>query len=160
MSSPNSSAWLERARPVLIALSAGIAYGGWASFVHGDHGLSVALRAGLTQATLSLTATLVMALLLERLFRLPSNPVRGFWLAFLVTVNLSAAWLTVGHLLMGTPHVLAAMAPSVIVGTALYFAYARMLLFRARKARDRGVRGSLHPARNVPSPTVSLAGVA
>jgi hypothetical protein len=160
MSSPKSSARLERARPVLIALSAGIAYGCWASFVHGDNGLGVALRAGLTQAALSLTATLVMALLLERLFRLPSNPVRGFWLAFLVTVNLSAAWLTVGHLLMGTPHVLAAMAPSVIVGTALYFVYARMLLIRARKAPDRGVRRGSHRAGNWASPVVSLAGPA
>ncbi len=158
MSSPNSSARLERARPVLVALIAGIAYGSWAAFVHRDHGLGLALKAGLTQTALSLTATLVLALLLERLFRWPSNPVRGFWLAYLVTVNLSATWLSVGHLLMGTPHVLAAIAPSVIVGTALYFVYARMLLVRARKTPDRGVRRSLHPTGNWTSPMVTPAG--
>ncbi len=140
MSSSVARARLECARPLLVALVGGVGYGSWAALVHANHGLGVALRAGLTQAALTFSATLVLSLVLERLFRWPSNPIRGFWLAFLATANLSAAWLTVGHLLMGTPHVLAAIGPSVIIGTAVYFAYARMLLARADPSRGASVQ--------------------
>jgi len=49
-----------RARPVLVALAAGAAYGSWAAFTHHRHGAGIALRAGLTQFALSMAATLVL----------------------------------------------------------------------------------------------------
>jgi hypothetical protein len=118
---------------VLVALAAGGCYGAWAAFAHHRLGTGVALRAGLTQAALSMTTTLVLVLLLERLFRLPSNPVRGFWLAFLGATALATAWFVAGHVVAGTPHIAAAIAPSMIVGTVFNFVYARMLLVHARR---------------------------
>jgi hypothetical protein len=125
-------------RPVVVALVAGTLYGSWAAFAHHRLGARVAMRAGWTQVALSVTATLVLVLVLERLFRWPSNPVRGFWLAAVGTSALSCAWLVVGHALAGTPHILPAVAPSVLLGTVFNVAYARMLLGRTRKSADIG----------------------
>ncbi|ORW86795.1 hypothetical protein AWC22_10630 [Mycobacterium riyadhense] len=121
------------ARPVLIAVGAGLAYGCWAAFAHFRSGLEVALHAGLTQAALSLSATLVLALTLERLFRWPPNPVHGFWLAALGNSTLTTSWLVFGHLVAGTSDIALTIAPSLIVGIASNFAYSRMLLVQARR---------------------------
>ena len=103
----------EQVRPFLVALCAGGLYGSWAGFVQHGLGAGVAMCAGCTQVGLSMFTTLVFVLLQERLFRWPSNPVRGFWLAALVSSALGAAWLGLGHALAGTPHIAAAIAPSV-----------------------------------------------
>jgi hypothetical protein len=139
MSMPTSSGRLrERVRPFLVALCAGGIYGSWAGFVHRGLGAGAAMCAGCTQVGLSMFTTLVFALLLERLFRWPSNPVRGFWLAALVSSTLGAAWLGVGHALVGTPHIAAAIAPSVIVGGVFDFVYAGRLLMLARRCAGVG----------------------
>ncbi|GJO14135.1 hypothetical protein NJB1907f44_38900 [Mycobacterium marinum] len=137
---------LLRLRPVLIAIGAGLTYGTWAALAHYDQDPGVALLAGLTQAALSFTTTLTMVVVLERLFHWPSDPHRGFLLAAFAVSTLSAAWLTTGHLLMGTPRVLAAIAPSVLIGTALYFLYARTLLVQAVRETARGLRGTRMPS--------------
>jgi hypothetical protein len=126
----------EHARPVLAALVGGGAYGCWAAFTHHRLGLGVAMRAGLTQVALSVIVTLVAVLVLERLFRWPSNPVRGFWLATLGTSTLGTVWLAVGHVLAGTPNIAVTIAPPVIVGAACDFLYAGALLALARRGAD------------------------
>ena len=137
MSAPRSSGRVRgNARPVLAALIGGGAYGCWAAFTHDRFGLGVAMRAGLAQIALSVIATLVAVLVLERLFRWPPNPVRGFWLAALGTSTLSAVWLYVGHALAGTPNIVVTIAPPVIVGTASDFLYAGALLALARRGAD------------------------
>jgi hypothetical protein len=94
------------------------------------------MRAGLTQVALSVIATLVAVLVLERLFRWPANPVRGFWLAALGTSTLSTVWLYVGHALAGTPNIAITIAPPVIVGAASDFLYAGALLALAGRRAD------------------------
>ena len=126
----------EHARPVLAALIGGGAYGCWAAFTHHRLGLGVAMHAGLTQVALSVAATLVAVLILERLFRWPSNPVRGFWLAALGTPTLATVWLGVGHALAGTPNIAITIAPPVIVGAASDFLYAGALLALAGRRAD------------------------
>ncbi|MEM6109832.1 hypothetical protein AAHS21_26915 [Mycobacterium sp. 050272] len=128
------------ARPVLAALFGGGAYGCWAAFTHHRLGLEVAVRAGFAQLALSVIATLLAVLMLERLFRVPSDPVRGFWLAALGTSTLSAIWLYVGHELAATPNIAVTIAPPVIVGTASDFLYAGALLVLAR--RGAGTKGA------------------
>jgi hypothetical protein len=120
---------------LLVSLGAGGMYGSWAAFVHIHCGLGagVALCAGWTQVGLSVATTLVFALLLERLFRWPSNPLHGFWLAATASSVLGAIWLVIGHRLAGTPHILEAIAPSVIIGTAFDFTYAGRLLALAKR---------------------------
>jgi hypothetical protein len=111
MSGPSSRSLGERARPLLVALVAGGSYGSWAAFAHHRLGPRIALRTGLTQVALSLTATLVLVLVLERLFRRQSNPVRGFWFASVGTSMLGTAWLVVGYAVTGTPHIAVTITP-------------------------------------------------
>ncbi len=126
--SPGSVA--ERARPVLVALVAGGSYGSWAGFAQHRLGFHAALRAGLTQVALSLTATLALALVLERLFRWQSKPLRGFWFAAGGTSMPGTAWLVVGHALAGTPHIAMTITPPMILGAVFSFGYARTLFVR------------------------------
>jgi hypothetical protein len=121
------------ARPVLAALIGGGAYGCWAAFTHYPLGSAVAVHAGLTQLALSVAATLVAVLILERLFRWPSNPVRGFWIAAVGTSTLGTVWLYVGHAVAGTSHIAVTIAPPVIVGAVSDFLYAGALLALARR---------------------------
>ncbi|CDM77472.1 hypothetical protein DSM43518_03586 [Mycobacterium marinum] len=130
---PRRPTLARRPHPLLIALLAGAGYGSWAAFAHCRLGADVAVRAGLTQFALSTTATLLLAMALKGLFRRPSNPEYGFWLAFLGTWVLGTAWLAIGHALVGTPHAAVAIAPSVVVGATACFAYARTLLSHARR---------------------------
>ena len=101
-------------------------------------GPDVALRAGLTQAALSVVTTLGLVLVLERLFHWAAesgaHPVRGFWLASLGASSLAIGWLVGGHAVAGTPHIAMAIAPSAIVGIVCCFGYARALLAHARQA--------------------------
>lgn len=120
-------------RPILVALLAATFYGSWAALVHLGVGHHAALHAGLTQAALSVTATLPLGLLLEQLFRWQPNPLRGFWFAWIGTSTVAAAWLVVGHTLAGTPHIAVTVAPSVVVGTVFFFGYARALLKQATR---------------------------
>ncbi len=135
----------EQVRRVLIAVAAGGLYGSWAGFVHHGLGVGVAFCAGSTQVGLSIFTTLVFVVLLERLFRWPKKAVHGFWLAAFGSSMLGMVWLIVGHALMGTPHIAAAIAPSIIVGSAFDFAYAGRLL--ALDRRDAGVAGASRTAR-------------
>jgi hypothetical protein len=138
MSAGARGGWLRtHARPIVVAVLAGGGYGGWAAYAHHHLGVRVALFAGATQVLLSVTATLVLVLLLERLFRWPANPVRGFWLASCGTSTLSVAWLVTGHAVAGTPHIALAIAPSVGIGTISYVGYARALLAHKRFHRER-----------------------
>lgn len=116
-----------------MALWAGLSYGCWAAFAHYRSGLGVAVHAGLTQAALSLSATMVLALTLERLFRWPANPRHGFWIASGVNSMLTASWLVIGHLAAGTSDIALTIAPSLIVGIVSNFAYSRVLLVEARR---------------------------
>jgi hypothetical protein len=138
-----------RVRPFLVALAAGGMYGSWAAFVHIHSGLGtgVALCAGWTQVALSVFTTLVFALLLERLFRWPPNPLHGFWLAATASSVLGAVWLIVGHEIAGTPHILEAIAPALIIGTAFDFTYAGRLLALAKRNAVTERRTAASPRR-------------
>lgn len=122
---------------MLIAVAAGVIYGCWAACAHYRLGFDVALRAGETQAALSLSASLVLAIVLERLFCWPSNPVHGFWLAAFGTSMLTASWLIIGHLVAGTSDIAMTIAPSLIVGVTTSFVYSRMLFAQARREPQR-----------------------
>ena len=119
-------------------MAAGGAYGSWAGFAQHHLGRGIALHAGVTQVALSLTTTLVLALWLERLFCWQSNPVRGFWFAFVGTTILGTTWLVVGHMLAGTQHIALAIAPPMVMGGVFNFTYARALLVLARRSAARG----------------------
>ncbi|CAM4079794.1 hypothetical protein MB901379_02130 [Mycobacterium basiliense] len=134
----STNRWLRaQARPVSVAAAAGVGYGSWATLTHYHLGMAVALKAGSAQFALSLTATLVLVMVLEQLFRWPSNSTRGFWLAAVGTSVLAAMWLIGGHVVAGTSNIALTIAPNLIIGTTVNFAYSSALLAHARRNADK-----------------------
>lgn len=127
---------LHRVRRVAMALFNGLLTGSWAAFANYGAGPAVALRAAATQCAFTFAGAIFLLLILERLFRWPATPERGFWLAAVGTPALGAATLAVGHALAGTPHIAATIAPPVLAGTVMCVIYARAMLIDARRQRD------------------------
>ncbi len=121
-------------RSLITAIASALGYGLWATLCNWPHGRWRALRAGLTQACLSFTATLSMVLLLEWLFRRGRTPLQGFLAASLGTTLIGAAVMCGVHALTGTPNILATIAPSLSIGTIFFVSYSWGLLVSARRA--------------------------
>lgn len=88
-------------------------YGLWAVWANHDHGLSIALRAGMIQGGLSFIVTLTGTQLMKALYQAPGPP----WWQFLRACGgalLGIYVLIVGaHLLNGTPNILLTLAPGL-----------------------------------------------
>ncbi len=88
-------------------------YGSWAIWANSDHGITVALRAGAIQGTLSFIVTLSGTTLMKRLFRGHA----AVWFRF-ARASIGALLLIYGviissHLLNGTPNILLTLAPGL-----------------------------------------------
>lgn len=116
-----------------LALGAAGLYGCWAFHANLGSGPSAALRAALTQACLSFTATLVQVALLEALFQVGRTPLEGFGAAAIGGSVIGVSLAATAHLLAGTPHVVATMTPTTLVGVLFNVVYARQLLAAATR---------------------------
>jgi hypothetical protein len=126
-----------RVRAAVTALAAGLLYGSWAAYANWGHGTDAAVRPAIAQSLISVTATLALVLILEKLFRMAPSPRAGFVAASVGTSVIGIAMLAGGHAAAGTPEIWLTIAPSALVGTIFYFFYSAMLL---RKATASGPR--------------------
>ena len=104
--------------PWLAALPAAVLYGAWAAYANQDGGLAGMGVAALLQGAASLLATRFGLYLLQCLGRRHGLAQRQ---APLLVVLLLTAPMAALHWLSGTPHPLASVAPSFVIGW-LYFA--------------------------------------
>lgn len=107
-----------RAAPkIRVAALAFVAYGIWAGAVNARYGAHAALLAAFIQGVLSVVITLTLATLVEVCFAaVPSRRWDGLAVILpICSVILAMAGL---HVLVGTEAVVAAILPSVIIGTA------------------------------------------
>lgn len=111
-------------RPLISAVGAVLVQGSWALYANWVAGADAATRAGITQAIFSFSATFVMSVILERLFRVGRTPSHGFWIAAVGTSTINAVLVSATHWIAGTPRVLATITPSVAIGTVFYTMYA------------------------------------
>ncbi len=119
--------WQAVARVSLTVLAAAALYGGWAAWANRAHGVDMALRAGLTQGASSAVSTLIIGTLLEAVHAaLPPRRHRAL-VATLVAASVTAVMHVCVHLTMGTPEILRAVLPSVLMGYVFAGAYARAL---------------------------------
>ncbi len=98
-------------------------YGSWAFWVNSDHGQMTAFRAAFTQGGYSFTITLVLALLIEWLFKL-LKPLtfRFFWVG-LVSCSLLYVTSWGVNALNGTPNILLTILPGATVSTIYTIGY-------------------------------------
>ncbi len=111
-------------RALVLGISAALLYGSWAYFANHNEGEDAGLVAALVQGLLSFTATVVLVVLLERLFAAGRSPARGFWLAGLGSSSIAALVMASVHGIAGTPQLLLTIAPSLVIGTTFSFVYA------------------------------------
>jgi hypothetical protein len=123
------------ARACVTAVVAALVYGAWAGFSNREHGIGVALEAGLVQGALSFLSTMTFVLVLEALFRLGGGAVQGFLLAAGGTISLMIAVMTTAHRMAGTPNLVTTIAPSIVVGSIFFVAYAWRLSVAERGRR-------------------------
>ncbi len=98
-------------------------YGSWAFWVNSDHGQMAAFKAACTQGGYSFTITLVLALLIEWLFKI-LKPVkfRFFWVG-IVSCSLLYATSWGVNALTGTPNILLTILPGATVSTVYTIVY-------------------------------------
>ena len=92
-------------------------YGGWAYWVNMEHGSVAAFKAACTQGGYSFAITLVLALLVEWLYKsLQPLPFRSLWVGIIACVLLySTSWSI--NALTGTPNILLTILPGAAMST-------------------------------------------
>ena len=122
----------SRTRALLVGLGAFVLFGGWAAFANREHGIAHVVRAGLAQGSFSFISSTCSVLLLEYLYGLGRTPARQVVLGAAVTPAIILGAMTVGHLIAGTPNVVATLLPSWVSGLAFCIVYS-LTLRRVRR---------------------------
>jgi hypothetical protein len=121
------------------AVLGAVLYGSWAVTANGSHGCARALRAGLTQAMLTFTLTLVVTALMEVLHRLPRRPASRVAAAASGAFALATTCSLSVHTLLGTPEILRTAGPLLAIGVVFNVLYAlnleRVVASRREEAR-------------------------
>ena len=128
----------SRKRALLLGLGACLLFGSWAVLANRAHPVAAMVRAGLAQGSLSFCSTVFAVLLLEYLYGLGRTPARKLMLGAIGTPVIVLLTMTCGHVLAGTPNVVATLLPSWISGVIFSTTYTLNLrrLERASRAPD------------------------
>lgn len=113
----------SRRRALIVGGAAFLLFGGWALFANRAHPASAMVRAALAQGVFSFLSSTFSVLLLEFLYRLGKTPARRIALAAIGTPSLVLLAMTCGHLVAGTPNVVATLLPSWISGAIFSVVY-------------------------------------
>lgn len=116
------------------ALAAFMLWAIWAAYANAGHGMATAIRTGLVQGTASFAITVYLTLSVTWLFNRCRIHILRPVLPVLGTVAVSGSFLVLLHRLVGTPEVLATVAPPITVA-ALYCAYVNASLLRTEARR-------------------------
>lgn len=126
----------KRSRSMLMAVNAAFWYGAWAFYANHVHGWGEATRASLTQAAVSLTVTFLVTMIMELISQRIQNNVLAAVLAAASAIAFVAAYSATFHVVMGTPEVLATIAPVLALGSIYCVSYAIGLRLLKTKADE------------------------
>jgi len=94
-------------------------YGAWAFYVNMDYGSSMGITAAMTQGSYSFVVTLLLAVLVERLFvRFQNITFGAFWVG-LIAITLLGVVSWAVNALVGTPKIIWTILPGLTV-SAIY----------------------------------------
>lgn len=113
----------SRRRALLVGGAAFLLFGSWALFANRAHPWPAMARAALAQGVFSFLSSTFSVLLLEYLYGLGSTPARRIALAAIGTPATILLAMTCGHLVAGTPNVVATLLPSWISGSIFAVVY-------------------------------------
>jgi len=112
-----------RCRALVSALAGFAGYGCWGYWVNMSHGWQSGLKAGLTQGSYSFVITLIYSGLIEWMYAKTENKI-------LTTVLCSSTVILTSyliHALVGTPEIVATIAPGALIGSIFVYGYASVL---------------------------------
>lgn len=149
--------WLQRLYRLmdspLGAVLGGFCYGLWALFVNRHAGWPHALLIGSAHWAMSALLTYGSVALMRALFRLPREPRHGAALSAIGSLVLDYSLLVGVHTAIGTPHILATLAPGMAPTVGFALVYSALML---RESGERGRAAS--PVRRARTTTL-VAGV-
>mgnify|MGYP000300643463 CR=1 FL=1 len=109
----------EIARSLATAFAGFVGYGAWAYYVNAEHGMWVGVKALFTQGGYSFTLTLIMTLIMEKLYkktgRVLATAIPICFGVYLTSFSINA--------LAGTPNILQTIAPGAFISTVYTFVY-------------------------------------
>lgn len=111
----------------MIAL-AFVVYGGWAVAVNLEHGIEIAVTAGLAQGVSSSISTLIISAVIEYCYSKFQGHRMGLLLAWLIPPTLTGFMHAVFQLIVGTPDIIETVSFSVVMGYAFGGIYVRGLI--------------------------------
>jgi len=110
-------------RALISALAGFFGYGSWGFWVNMSHGWQTGLKAGLTQGSYSFVITLFYSVLIEWMYAKTGNKILTTIFCSLSVVVTSYSI----HALVGTPEILATIAPGVVIGSFFVYGYTSVL---------------------------------
>lgn len=107
-----------------MSVNAALWYGAWAYYANRTHGWKEATQASLTQAVVSLTITFLVTMTIELVSQCYQSNVLAIALSAGSAIVLVGAYTVTFHTLLGTPEVLATIAPVFLMGSIYCISYA------------------------------------
>jgi len=98
-----------------------VLWGGWALYVNFEFGKTVALKACLTQGTASFVITLFMVRSVEWLYKRLAPGLLAMTIPSILTVSFTGTCVALAHWFMGTPRIVATIAPALTVAILFCF---------------------------------------
>lgn len=111
-----------------MSLLAALVYGTWAAFANSEHGVAIALKAGLGQGSYALFSTFWVTVSAVRIFRLCRGGWIGVFAGFIVSFIVMISIPLTIHTLLRTPDTWQAILPGLVWGSG----YIMVLLFKQR----------------------------
>jgi len=115
-------------RVTFTCLLAFFVYGGWALWINVDHGIEVALTAGLAQGISSTISTLIISMVIEYCYKKFRHYRGGLFLAWIIPPTLTGFMHAGFQWAVGTPEVFITVLFSVVMGYLFGGVYVRGLI--------------------------------
>ncbi len=112
------------------ALFAFVVWGGWAYYINSANGFFTGLISGLAQGTFSCIMTLLIVVIVTKLFNAIHHPLLKIIVPPIVTVALTAIPLVTMHIIISTPYIIKTITLALLVS----FIFCVMTVLNLRKA--------------------------
>lgn len=125
----------SRKAKILSASAAAIGYGGWAVFANSDHGLHIAISAGVIQGTYAFLTTLLITIVAQKIYQKTKCGIRGVLTGFFVSFLVMLAIPLGVHNYFGTPNIWQTITPGLIWGSIYLITFLITLEVKQRNKR-------------------------
>jgi hypothetical protein len=121
-------------RIVLLGIITAVIYGPIVAYINWDHGVTVAIKAGLYQGLICFSSAIYSTSMMLLLFQKGKTALTKFLLSFGITSSINLSILISIHLFNGTPNLFWTIIPSILLAAPYYIGFPLTLTYRFKKA--------------------------